>query len=96
MNAVPGAKMSPDRIRSEIMERNNPTHDDQRRDQQSSHSEISPSQLIRAFKTHQFEWIVQVEMEVTGVGEIVQQMKVLKRTLAWILAKDNGTSPKAE
>lgn len=35
-------------------------------------------------------------MEVTGVGEIVQQIKVLERTLAWMLAKDNGTSPKAK
>lgn len=35
-------------------------------------------------------------MEVTGVGEIVQQMKMLEGTLAWMLAKDNGTSPKAK
>lgn len=86
--------MSPDQVRLEVMERN--THDDQRGDQQSSHSEINTSQLIRAFKTHQFEWVVQVEIEVAGIGEIVQQIKVLKGKLAWMLAKDNGTSPKAE
>lgn len=86
--------MSPDRVRLEVVERN--THDNQRGDQQSSQSEISSSQLIRAFKTRQFECVVQVEMEVTGRGEIVQQIKVLEGTLAWMLAKDNGASPKAE
>jgi hypothetical protein len=35
-------------------------------------------------------------MKVTGVREIVQQIKKLGGTLAWVVAKGDGTSPKAK
>lgn len=50
--------------------------------------------MVRELKTHQFEWVVQVEMKVMGVGEIVQPIKILEGTLAWMVAKGDGTSPR--
>jgi len=35
-------------------------------------------------------------MKVEGIREIVQQIKILEGTLAWAVAKGNGTSPRAK
>lgn len=95
MNAIPGAMLLQSRVRLETMGRN--TSDNQRGKlaKFTIHRQASP-RVIWELKTHQFEWKVQVEMKVTGIGEIVQQIKMLEGTLAWAVAKGNGTSPRAK